>query len=84
MSVNCILGVHCDCISEEVTASAYAIEACLVISLFCLPEDTSMWQLFATFISGVPTGGFRVFKPPPEIPKGPPKSCQTQPDCENC
>ena len=29
-------------------------------------------------------GGVGVFKPPLEIPQGPPKSCQTQPDCENC
>ena len=24
------------------------------------------------------------FKPPPRNSEGPPKSCQTQPDCENC
>jgi len=33
---------------------------------------------------GVPRGRVRVFKHPPEIPKAPPKSCQTQPNCENC
>ena len=32
-------------------------------------------------VSGVPRGGF---KPPPRNSEGPPKSCQTQPDCENC
>ena len=32
--------------------------------------------------SGV-RGGFGVFKPPPRNSEGPPKSCQTQPDCEN-
>jgi len=50
MAANCVLGVHCKCISEEVTASAYAIEACLVHPLFCLLEDISMWQLFGKFI----------------------------------
>ena len=35
-------------------------------------------------VSGVPWGGrFGVFKPPRNS-EGPPKSCQTQPDCENC
>ena len=35
--------------------------------------------------SGVPREGrLGGFKPPLEIPQGPPKSCQTQPDCENC
>jgi hypothetical protein len=34
--------------------------------------------------SGVPRGGFGVFNPPPRNFEGPPKSCQTQPDCENC
>ena len=29
-------------------------------------------------------GGFGVFKPPPQNSEGRPKSCQTQPDCENC
>ena len=29
-------------------------------------------------------GGFGVFNPPPRNSEGPPKSCQTQPDCENC
>ena len=31
-------------------------------------------------------GGFRGFNPPPHPrnSEGPPKSCQTQPDCENC
>jgi len=29
-------------------------------------------------------GGLEVFKPPPRNYEGPPKSCQTQPDCENC
>jgi len=29
-------------------------------------------------------GSFGVFKPPPPNSEGPPKSCQTQPDCENC
>jgi len=31
-------------------------------------------------------GGVGVFKPPPKKrnSEGPPKSCQTQPDCENC
>jgi hypothetical protein len=48
MAANCVLGVHCICISKEVIASAYAIEACLVITLFCLREDITMWQLFAT------------------------------------
>ena len=33
--------------------------------------------------SGVPRGGFGGFKHP-QNSKGPPKSCQTQPDCENC
>ena len=33
--------------------------------------------------SGVPRGGFGVFKHP-QNSEGPPKSCQTQPDCENC
>jgi len=28
-------------------------------------------------------GGFK-FLPPPRNSEGPPKSCQTQPDCENC
>ena len=38
-------------------------------------------------LSGVPMGGFGVFTPPPPHPRnseGPPKSCQTQRDCENC
>ena len=29
-------------------------------------------------------GGVGGFKPPPRNSEGPPKSCQTQPDCENC
>ena len=29
-------------------------------------------------------GGLGVFNPPPRNSEGPPKSCQTQPDCENC
>ena len=29
-------------------------------------------------------GEFGVFKPPHRNSEGPPKSCQTQPDCENC
>ena len=33
--------------------------------------------------SGVLRGGWG-FKPPPRNSEGPPKSCQTQPDCENC
>ena len=28
-------------------------------------------------------GGFGVFEPPRNY-EGPPKSCQTEPDCENC
>jgi len=28
--------------------------------------------------------GVGVFKPPLRNSDGPPKSCQTQPDCENC
>ena len=35
--------------------------------------------------SGVPRVGFGVLKPsPPRNSEGPPQSCQTQPDCENC
>ena len=34
-------------------------------------------------ISGVPRGGWGV-QPPPRNSEGPPKSCHTQPDCENC
>ena len=35
--------------------------------------------------SGVPRGGVEGFKPPPpRNSEGPPKSCQTQTDCENC
>ena len=29
-------------------------------------------------------GGFGCSTPPPEIPKAIKKSCQTQPECENC
>ena len=29
-------------------------------------------------------GGLRCSNPPPRNSEGPPKSCQTQPDCENC
>ena len=29
-------------------------------------------------------GGVWGVQPPPRNSKGPPKSCQTQPDCENC
>ena len=36
---------------------------------------------FSTGSSGVPGGGPST---PPQNSKGPPKSCQTQPDCENC
>ena len=32
-------------------------------------------------VSGVPKGGGQ---PPLPNSEGPPKSCQTQPDCENC
>ena len=36
-------------------------------------------------VSGVPReGGFGVFNPLPRNSEGPPKSRQTQPDCENC
>ena len=31
-----------------------------------------------------PGGGWRFNPPPPRNSEGPPKSCQTQPDCENC
>ena len=31
---------------------------------------------------GVGVGGFK--HPPPRNSEGPPKSCQTEPDCENC
>ena len=34
-------------------------------------------------ISGVPKGVWGA-QTPPQNSEGPPKSCQTQPDCENC
>jgi len=34
--------------------------------------------------SDVPRGGLGCSTPPPRNSEGPPKSCQTQPDCENC
>ena len=34
--------------------------------------------------NGVPGGGEGPGFKPPQNSKGPPKSCQTQPDCENC
>ena len=34
--------------------------------------------------SGIPTGGGLNAPPPSKNSEGPPKSCRTQPDCENC
>ena len=52
---------------------------CGVVDWIELAQDRDRWRALVN--SGVPRG---VFKPPPRNSEGPPKSCQTQPDCENC
>ena len=39
---------------------------------------------YTLLTSGVPRGGGLGCSTPPRNSEGPPKSCQTQPDCENC
>jgi len=43
----------------------------------------SRWWLWDVICSGVPMDGGRFKHPPPRNSEDPPKSCQTQPDCEN-
>ena len=55
----------------------------------CLYFKNSLYENQNIFIqlnciSGVPRGRFGVVQPSPRNLEGPPKSCQTQSDCENC
>jgi len=61
--------VHCLCISF--THCSYWPAVIL--------EATLYWHAVAYWEEGL-----GVFKPPPRNSESPPKSCQTQPDCENC
>ena len=50
---------------------------------YILAEQHGQIQCTMQWCTG--EGGFGVFKPPPSRnSNGPPKSCQTQPYCENC
>ena len=64
------------------------LESCApVLHGSCLHIISSQHRIVKTFwASGVPSGSLGGFNPPPHFPQnseGPPKSCQTQPDCEN-
>ena len=50
-------------------------------TLRCAQYNSSLFTL-SFFFSGVPRGGLGCSNPPRNS-EGPPKSCQTQPDCEN-
>jgi len=43
---------------------------------------TNIKVVHTTAVAYRTEGGFK--SPPPRNSEGPPKSCQTQPDCENC
>jgi len=47
-------------------------------------KKISCQRRWGTGVGGGFLGGIRPPPPPPRNSEGPPKSCQTQPDCENC
>ena len=61
-----------------------------IFSFMCAacPVHLVPLDYFTSIMSGeqwrTERGEFGVFNPPPRNSDGPPKSCQTQPDCENC
>jgi hypothetical protein len=66
---------HVDCV-----ALCYTADDTLYLHVF--------WHVFDIILglatgSGVPSGRVWGVQTPPRNSEGPPKSCQTQPDCEN-
>ena len=47
------------------------------------PKNYLIFLKSVVLDSGLPREGWGFNPPPPRNPEGPPKSCQTQPDCEN-
>jgi len=78
-------GRHCPAIQQNNLAECQEFTDDHEVGTVVIPKGTERRQmsLYGGVVgSGVPMGGG--FKPPARNSERPPKSCQTQSDCENC
>jgi len=77
----------CGIFSEQTDTGTRLFPSTLVFPCIIPPMLYTHLHLNTTIFTTVAYLGGGAFNPPPPTPRnseGPPKLCQTQPDCENC